>query len=72
MASAGGEIRKGVKRVAADVEGNFSPSILQPAYRLLKKLLSKPAALVSVIPTTQGCFVSDRDGQRATWTEDFE
>ena len=58
--------------LAEDVECHLNANDLRPAYRALKKLRFKSTSPVSAIQTTDGCLVSDADGQMAHWAEYFE
>ena len=61
-----------VRDLAEDVECHLNANDLRPAYRALKKLLSKSTSQVSAIRTADGCLVSNADGQMTRWSEYFE
>ena len=66
------EIERYVRGLDDDVECHLNANDIRPAYRALKKLLSKSTSQVSVIRTADGCLVSDADGQMARWAQYFE
>ena len=61
-----------VRSLAENVEDHLNASDLKPTYRTLKKLRSKSTSRMSAIRTTDGCLISDADGQMALWGEYFE
>ncbi len=63
-----------VRALAQDVDGCFNANNLNlwPAYRDLKKLLSKSASQTSTIRTADWRIVADMDEVRLRWAEYFE
>ena len=61
-----------VREIAEEVEGNFLVNDLQPAYRALKKLRSKPTPRSSSVRKADGQLTSGDDECRDRWAEYFE
>lgn len=61
-----------VRDLAEEVEGCLSANNLQPAFRALKKLRSKPTTQVNTIRKADGRVVSDACEVRARYAEYFE